>query len=102
MGGNTRIRRMTIACLRLTHAEPADLDLAGHAGSAVPRTEPDQRDPGSVHHLLRDRRSKSGWQSPIAGRAVAGVIDGQPPVGTETDQDEPSRKQLLREIGYKL
>ena len=36
------------------------------------------------------------------GRAVAGVIDGQPPVGTETDQDEASRKQLLREIGYKL
>ena len=36
------------------------------------------------------------------GRGVAGVIDGQPPVGTETDQDEASRKRLLREIGYKL
>jgi len=36
------------------------------------------------------------------GRGVAGVIDGQPPVGTETDQDEVSRKQLLREMGYKL
>ena len=36
------------------------------------------------------------------GRGVAGVIDGQTPVGTETDQDEASRKQLLREIGYKL
>jgi len=36
------------------------------------------------------------------GRGVAGVVDGQPPVGTETEQDEASRKQLLREIGYKL
>lgn len=36
------------------------------------------------------------------GCGIAGVIDGQPPVGTETDQDEASRRQLLREIGYKL
>lgn len=36
------------------------------------------------------------------GRGVAGVIDGQPPVGTETADDEASRKQLLREFGYKL
>jgi len=36
------------------------------------------------------------------GRGVVGVVDGQPPVGTETDQDEASRKQLLRDIGYKL
>jgi adenosine/AMP kinase len=36
------------------------------------------------------------------GRGVAGVIDGLPPVGTETDADEASRKRLLREIGYKL
>lgn len=36
------------------------------------------------------------------GRGVAGVIDGLPPVGTETADDEASRKQLLRQIGYKL
>jgi uncharacterized protein len=36
------------------------------------------------------------------GRGVAGVVDGQPPVGVETDQDEARRKHLLREIGYKL
>jgi adenosine/AMP kinase len=36
------------------------------------------------------------------GRGVAGVIDGQPPVGIETDEDEAARKRLLREIGYKL
>jgi uncharacterized protein len=36
------------------------------------------------------------------GRGVVGVVDGQPPVGTETDQDEANRKQLLRDIGYKL
>ncbi len=36
------------------------------------------------------------------GRGVVGVVDGQPPVGTETDADEAARKHLLREIGYKL
>lgn len=37
-----------------------------------------------------------------AGRGVAGVIDGQPPVGVETEQDVAERKDLLRAIGYKL
>lgn len=36
------------------------------------------------------------------GRGVVGVIDGQPPAGTETADDEASRKQLLRTLGYKL
>ena len=36
------------------------------------------------------------------GRGIAGVIDGLPPVGTETDADAVSRHHLLREIGYKL
>jgi uncharacterized protein len=36
------------------------------------------------------------------GRGVAGVVDGQPPVGTETEADVASRHRLLREIGYKL
>ncbi len=36
------------------------------------------------------------------GRGVAGVVDGQPPVGIETDEDVLSRHRLLREIGYKL
>jgi adenosine/AMP kinase len=37
-----------------------------------------------------------------AGRGVAGVIDGEPPVGVETDADVADRKDLLRAIGYKL
>jgi uncharacterized protein len=37
-----------------------------------------------------------------SGRGVAGVIDGSPPVGVETDADAASRHRLLREIGYKL
>lgn len=37
-----------------------------------------------------------------AGRGVVGVIDGQPPVGVETDEDVADRKELLRAIGYKL
>lgn len=36
------------------------------------------------------------------GRGVAGVIDGSPPAGVQTDADAASRHRLLREIGYKL
>lgn len=36
------------------------------------------------------------------GRGVAGVIDGSPPVGVETEADAAARHQLLRDIGYKL
>jgi len=36
------------------------------------------------------------------GRGVAGVIDGQPPIGIEQDSDEADRHALLRAIGYKL
>jgi adenosine/AMP kinase len=36
------------------------------------------------------------------GRGIAGVIDGSPPVGIETDADAAERHQLLRDIGYKL
>jgi adenosine/AMP kinase len=37
-----------------------------------------------------------------AGRGVAGVVDGSPPLGVESAQDEADRKGLLRRIGYKL
>ena len=36
------------------------------------------------------------------GRGIAGVVDGSPPVGVETDADVAARHRLLREIGYKL
>lgn len=36
------------------------------------------------------------------GRGILGVIDGQSPLGVETEGDEVERKQLLRTIGYKL
>jgi uncharacterized protein len=36
------------------------------------------------------------------GRGIAGVIDGSPPVGVETDTDVAERHRLLRAIGYKL
>jgi len=36
------------------------------------------------------------------GRGVTGVVDGSPPVGVETDADVNARRQLLRDIGYKL
>ncbi|GAA4170505.1 adenosine-specific kinase [Gryllotalpicola koreensis] len=37
-----------------------------------------------------------------AGRGVTGVIDGEPPLGVETDADAADRHALLRAIGYKL
>jgi adenosine/AMP kinase len=37
-----------------------------------------------------------------SGRGIAGVIDGQPPVGIESEKDVQERKDLLRAIGYKL
>jgi adenosine/AMP kinase len=36
------------------------------------------------------------------GRAIMGVVDGNSPAGVETDADVTARKQLLRDIGYKL
>jgi uncharacterized protein len=36
------------------------------------------------------------------GRGIAGVIDGSPPAGIETEADAAERHQLLRDIGYKL
>jgi adenosine/AMP kinase len=41
----------------------------------------------------------------IAGedrRAVLGVIDGLAPVGVETEEDQKTRKEFLRKIGYKV
>lgn len=36
------------------------------------------------------------------GRGIVGVVDGPPPLGVETADDEVDRKRLLRSFGYKL
>ncbi|MGB7962414.1 MAG: adenosine-specific kinase [Propionicimonas sp.] len=36
------------------------------------------------------------------GRGIIGVVDGEPPIGVETDADVIDRRALLRAIGYKL
>ncbi len=36
------------------------------------------------------------------GRGIIGVVDGGSPLGVETDDDIASRKNLLRQFGYKL
>ncbi|WP_326546376.1 adenosine-specific kinase [Mycolicibacterium sp. ND9-15] len=36
------------------------------------------------------------------GRGIVGVVDGEPPLGVETGEDVTDRRQLLRDIGYKL
>ncbi len=36
------------------------------------------------------------------GRGIVGIIDGQTPVGVETERDVAARHDLLRAIGYKL
>lgn len=35
------------------------------------------------------------------GRGVLGVVDGESPLGVETDQDKQERVSFLRKIGYK-
>ncbi len=37
-----------------------------------------------------------------AGRGIAGVIDGGPPLGIEDEEHIAARKDLLRRFGYKL
>ena len=37
-----------------------------------------------------------------SGRGIVGVVDGGSPLGVESESDVAARKQLLREIGYKL
>ena len=36
------------------------------------------------------------------GRGIIGVIDGESPVGIESDADVAARRGLLRDLGYKL
>jgi adenosine/AMP kinase len=36
------------------------------------------------------------------GRAILGVVDGEPPLGVEGETDAAERKAFLRMIGYKL
>ena len=36
------------------------------------------------------------------GRGIAGVVDGEPPLGVETAEDILERRALLRDLGYKL
>ncbi len=36
------------------------------------------------------------------GRGVIGVVDGRPPLGVETDADAETRREMLRDLGYKL
>ena len=35
------------------------------------------------------------------GRGVLGVVDGETPLGIETEQDKTERREFLRTIGYK-
>jgi adenosine/AMP kinase len=37
-----------------------------------------------------------------AGRGIMGVIDGQTPLGVETEEDIKERRDLLKKFGYKL
>ena len=35
------------------------------------------------------------------GRGIVGVVDGQSPAGVENEEDQKTRKELLRKFGYK-
>ena len=65
-------------------------------------SQPGQRSSGSVPGLLRDRQSASGdCAESEQGRGVMGVIDGETPLGIETEADKKERVEFLRKIGYK-
>lgn len=36
------------------------------------------------------------------GRGIVGVVDGEPPLGVESDADVTARLELLRSIGYRV
>ena len=36
------------------------------------------------------------------GRGIVGVVDGEPPLGVETDVDAVQRHELLQRMGYKV
>ena len=36
------------------------------------------------------------------GRGMVGVVDGEPPLGVETDDDVRARLELLQTIGYRV
>ncbi|MEF8833178.1 MAG: adenosine-specific kinase [Candidatus Thermoplasmatota archaeon] len=36
-----------------------------------------------------------------SGRGIMGVIDGEPTVGVESEEDKEQRKEFLQQIGYK-
>lgn len=36
------------------------------------------------------------------GRGILGVVDGESPLGFETEEDKIKRREFLRKIGYKL
>jgi adenosine/AMP kinase len=36
------------------------------------------------------------------GRGIMGVVDGEPPLGVESDDDVEARLELLRAIGYRV
>lgn len=37
-----------------------------------------------------------------SGRGIMGVVDGQTPLGEETEEDVQKRRQLLKDFGYKV
>ena len=37
-----------------------------------------------------------------AGRGILGIVDGGSPLGVESESDVEARRELLRQIGYKL
>jgi adenosine/AMP kinase len=38
----------------------------------------------------------------VGGRGIVGVVDGEPPLGVENDDDVVARLELLRTIGYRV
>jgi adenosine/AMP kinase len=37
-----------------------------------------------------------------SGRGILGIVDGETPLGEETEEDIQKRRQLLKDFGYKV
>lgn len=69
----------------------------------VQRSQRDQTGARGVSRLLRHGQLARGRRDyDERGPGILRVIDGQTPLGVETDRDVAERKELLRTIGYKL
>src|SRR5271167_3449705 len=86
-----RLSRLRITCERRPYASTCSVVSAtrSHGRRARLMTGPPKLNPVDILVAVTPR-----------GRGIVGVVDGQAPLGVETDRDVADRHDLLRAIGY--